>query len=117
VSLAHSFFAASHWSFVHFSTCVGIEALDESVADVAGAGFVTGGDAEVCAIAALDRTAARNAPVRQKLIRDMRVFLLLRFKCWMAASKKRSANQLSKSNPQNFVLICVKTSKSTIVLV
>jgi hypothetical protein len=73
VSLAHSFFAASHWSFVHFSTCVGIEAFDESVADVAGDGLVAGGDAEVCAIAALDRTAARNAAVRQKLIRDIGV--------------------------------------------
>jgi hypothetical protein len=73
VSLAHSFFAASHWSFVHFSTCVGIEAFDEPVEDVAGDGLVAGGDAEVCAIAALDRTAARNAAVRQKLIRDIRV--------------------------------------------
>jgi hypothetical protein len=50
-----------------------MEAFDESVADVAGASFVAGGDAEVCAIAALDRTAARNAAVRQKLIRDIGV--------------------------------------------
>ena len=73
VSLAHSFFAVSHWSFVQVSTWVGMEAFDASVADVAGAGFVAGGDAEVCAIAALDRAAARNAAVRQKPIRDMRV--------------------------------------------
>jgi hypothetical protein len=73
VSLAHSFFADSHWSLVHFSTCVGIEAFDESAAEVAGAGLVLGGDAEVCAMAALDRSAARNAAVRQKPIRDMRV--------------------------------------------
>jgi hypothetical protein len=73
VSLAHSFFAASHCSFVHFSTCVGIEAFDESTAEVAGAGLVLGGDAEVCAMAALDRSAARNAAVRQKPVRDMRV--------------------------------------------
>src|ERR1019366_3976777 len=99
VSLAHSFFAASHWSLVQFSTCVDTEVFDESVADVAGAGFVAGGDAEVCAIAALDRPAARNAAIRQKPIRDMRVFLFWRFKNWMAALKKRSANKLSKSYP------------------
>jgi len=50
-----------------------MDAFDDSVADVAGADFVAGGDAAVCAIAALDRTAARNAAVRQRLIRDMRV--------------------------------------------
>ena len=50
-----------------------MEAFDESVADVAGAGLVAGGDAAVCAIAALDRIPARNAAVRQKPIRDMRV--------------------------------------------
>src|SRR5664279_4497787 len=73
VSLSHSFFAASHWALVHFSTCVGTEAFDESAADVAGAGLVAGGDAAVCAIAALDRTAVSNAAVRQGLVRDMRV--------------------------------------------
>ena len=71
--MAHSFFAASHWSLVQFSTCVDTEVFDESVADVAGAGLVAGGDAAVCAIAALDRIPARNAAVRQEPIRDMRV--------------------------------------------
>src|SRR5664279_3288943 len=79
VSFAHSFFAASHWSLVHFSTCVGTEAFDESAADVAGAGLVAGGDAAVCAMAALDRTAASNVAVRQKPIRDMRVSSFLDF--------------------------------------
>ena len=71
--MAHSFFAASHWSLVQFSTCADTEVFDESVADVADAGLVVGGDAEVCAIAALDRIPERNAAVRQKPIRDMRV--------------------------------------------
>jgi DnaJ-class molecular chaperone len=38
-----------------------MEAFDESVADVPGAGLVAGGDTAVCAMAALDRTAVRNA--------------------------------------------------------
>jgi hypothetical protein len=65
---------------VHFSTCVGIEVFDESATEVAGAGLVAGGDAEVCAIAAPDGTAARNAAVRQTLIRDMRVSSFLHAK-------------------------------------
>jgi hypothetical protein len=73
VSLAHSFFAASHWSLVHFSTCVGIEAFDESVVEGAGVDLVAGDDGEVCASAAPERNAAKNAAVRQKPIRDMRI--------------------------------------------
>ena len=67
-----------------------MEAFDGSVADVAGAGFVAGGDAEVCAMAALDRAAARNAAVRQKPIRDMRASSFLDAKRQGQAAKKRS---------------------------
>jgi hypothetical protein len=48
-------------------------AFDESVPDVAGAGFVAEGDAGVCAIAALGRTAAKNADASQKPVRDIGV--------------------------------------------
>jgi hypothetical protein len=50
LSLAHSFFAASHCFLVHVSTRAAAEDFDESVADAAGAGLFGGAGAEVCAI-------------------------------------------------------------------
>jgi hypothetical protein len=89
-----------------------MEGFDESVADVAGAGFVASGDTEVCAIAALDRTAARNAAVKQKPVRDMSVSLIFDLETRMAVLKKRAVIQLNKFHPQNFALICVKNRKA-----
>ena len=77
-----------------------MEAFDEFVADAVGAGFVAGGDTAVCAMAALDRTAVRNAVLRQKLVRDINVSSLI----------VPDVRQLRKNNscPRKFELICVK---------
>jgi hypothetical protein len=56
-------------------SCVDMDAFDESVADAAGAGFVAGGDTEVFAMAELDRTAVRNAVLRQSQVRNIDRFL------------------------------------------
>jgi hypothetical protein len=53
-----------------------MDAFDESVADAAGAGFVAGGDTEVCAMAELDRTAVSNAVFRQSQVRNIDVSFL-----------------------------------------
>ena len=50
-----------------------MEGLDDAGEDFAGAGLLAGRDTEVCAIAALDRAAAKNIAFRQKLVRDIRV--------------------------------------------
>jgi hypothetical protein len=84
-----------------------MEAFDESVAEAAGAGFVAGGDTAVCATAALDRTAVRNAVFRLKLVRDINLFS--RTEC---ASARRSAEATNNSRPRKFLLICVKALES-----
>jgi hypothetical protein len=82
-----------------------MEAFEESVAD-AGACFVAGGEPEVCAMAALDRTAVRNAVIRQKRVWDMNVsYLEIGIPNGAAAPRSAEANS---SRPRKFELICVK---------
>lgn len=50
-----------------------MEGFDDTGEDFAVAGLVSGGDTEVCAIAALDRATVKNIAFRQKLIRDISV--------------------------------------------
>jgi hypothetical protein len=78
VSLAHSFFAASHCFLVQVSTCVAVEGFDESGADVAGADLAAGGDTEVCATAAVElMTTAKPIAVSQNRMRDTGAFSLM----------------------------------------
>ena len=50
-----------------------MDGFDDAGEDLAGAGLVSGGDTEVCAIAALDRATVKNIAFRQKLVRDISV--------------------------------------------
>jgi len=67
LSLAHSFFAASHRALVQVSTLTESEGFDDD--EAAAAGLVD--DGGVCAIAALDSTTVTMAAARQKLVRDL----------------------------------------------